>query len=109
MTIEAVFFDVGETLVDETPSWEEWADWLGLPHFTFMAVLGGVIARGQHHTRVFELLFTGFDLDEQRAARKAAGKPETVRRDDLYPDALPCLAALKAAGYIVGLAANQTA
>ena len=29
--IEAVVFDVGETLVDETRLWAEWADWLGRP------------------------------------------------------------------------------
>ncbi len=30
MAIRAVFFDVGETLVDETRAWGSWADWLGL-------------------------------------------------------------------------------
>jgi FMN phosphatase YigB (HAD superfamily) len=28
MTIRAVMFDVGETLVDETEAWGDWADWL---------------------------------------------------------------------------------
>ena len=31
------------------------------------------------------------------------------RRGDLYPDALPCLAAVRAAGYRVGIAGNQSA
>lgn len=39
--IEAVVFDVGETLIDETRQWGEWADWLGVPRFTFLAALGG--------------------------------------------------------------------
>ncbi len=38
--MKAVVFDVGETLVDETRYWDEWADWLGVPRFTFFAVLG---------------------------------------------------------------------
>ena len=41
-----VVFDVGETLVDETRVWSTWADVVGIPRLTFMAVLGAVIARG---------------------------------------------------------------
>jgi FMN phosphatase YigB (HAD superfamily) len=55
-TIRAVVFDVGETLVDETAACDHWADWLGVPRFTFQAVLGGVIALGLHHHVAFELL-----------------------------------------------------
>ncbi len=29
--INAVVFDVGETLVDETREYGTWADWLGVP------------------------------------------------------------------------------
>ena len=29
MTVAAVVFDVGETLVDETRAWQAWADALG--------------------------------------------------------------------------------
>ena len=32
--VRAVFFDVGETLLDETRLWESWADSLGIPRFT---------------------------------------------------------------------------
>jgi len=28
LAIRAVFFDIGETLIDETRIWEGWADWL---------------------------------------------------------------------------------
>ena len=62
--VRAVFLDVGETLVDETRVWESWADWLGVPRFTFLAALGGIIERGEHHLQVFELFRPGFDLDE---------------------------------------------
>ena len=53
MTIRAIFFDVGETLVDETRQWGLWADFLGVPRFTFFAVLGGIIQAGRHHREVF--------------------------------------------------------
>ena len=54
--MKAVFFDVGETLVDETPTWERAADAAGVPRFTLMGVLGGLAARGERHGRVWELL-----------------------------------------------------
>lgn len=59
MAIKAVFFDVGETLVDETRSWFSWADWLQIPRLAFSCVLGAVIAQGQHHRRVFDVLVPG--------------------------------------------------
>src|SRR6266446_6422224 len=31
MAIRLVVFDVGETLIDESRMWGEWADWLGVP------------------------------------------------------------------------------
>jgi hypothetical protein len=44
--IDAVVFDVGECLVDETREYGTWADWLGVPRHVFSAVFGVVIARG---------------------------------------------------------------
>jgi hypothetical protein len=46
VVIEAVVFDVGETLVDETREYGTWADWLGVPRHTFSSVFGAVIAMG---------------------------------------------------------------
>ena len=43
MAVRVVFFDVGETLVDETRLWRAWADWLDVPHFAFFAMMGAVI------------------------------------------------------------------
>jgi HAD superfamily hydrolase (TIGR01662 family) len=106
-TIRAVVFDVGETLVDETATWDDWADWLGVPRFTFQAVLGGVIALGLHHHVAFELLKPGIDLDAEHGARRAAGRRSHVTMADFYPDAVPCLRSLVDAGYRVGIAANQ--
>jgi FMN phosphatase YigB (HAD superfamily) len=105
--IRVVVFDVGETLIDETRHWGEWADWLGVPRFTFFAVLGGVIARGEHHRRVFDILRPGFDFAAEQGRREAAGWRHSFEASDFYPDALPCLARLRAAGYRVGLAGNQ--
>ena len=107
--VRAVFFDVGETLIDETRLWGAWADWLDIPRPTFFAALGGVIERGEHHRRAFEIARTGFDLDRERAARDAAGVPDSFEPSDFYPDALPCLRALREEGYLVGIAGNQPA
>jgi HAD superfamily hydrolase (TIGR01549 family) len=107
MTIDVVFFDIGETLVNETRQWGSWADWLGIPRLTFFAVLGGLIERGEHHRRVFELLRPGIDLARERAIRAEAGYSEHFERADFYPDAIPCLEALRRAGYRIGLAGNQ--
>jgi FMN phosphatase YigB (HAD superfamily) len=105
--IRAVVFDVGETLVDETRHWGEWADWLGAPQLTFFAALGAVIARGEPHHRVFQLVRPGLDLEAETRRRAAAGWTYHMEPSDLYPDALPCLAALAAAGFRVGISGNQ--
>jgi HAD superfamily hydrolase (TIGR01549 family) len=109
MPIHAVFFDVGETLVDETRQWGGWADWLGVPRLTFFAALGAVIERGEHHRRVFALVRPGLDLAREQAARAVAGQVDLFDRTDFYPDALACLATLKHEGYRIGLAGNQPA
>jgi FMN phosphatase YigB (HAD superfamily) len=108
MAVKAVVFDVGETLVDETRLWEDWADALGVPRLTFMAVLGGVIARGEDHRRVFELVRPDASFEALLAELQArANGSEPFGPDDLYSDALPCLRDLRARGYVLGLAGNQ--
>jgi HAD superfamily hydrolase (TIGR01662 family) len=106
-SIQAVVFDVGETLVDETRPWSEWADWLGIPRLTMFAVLGGMIERGEEHPRAAELLRPGVDLRAESARRRAAMGTSWMAAEDLYPDALPALQALRATGYRVGVAGNQ--
>ena len=106
--IEAVVFDVGETLVDETVEYHAWADWLGVPRHTFSAVFGAVIGAGRDHREVFEYFRPGFDLEAERERRAEAGRPEGYGERDLYPDARPAMAALREAGYLVIIAANQT-
>jgi HAD superfamily hydrolase (TIGR01549 family) len=107
--IRAVWFDVGEVLINETREYHAWADWLGVPRHTFSAVFGAVIARGQDYRDVFQVFRPGFDLDAERQARMDAGLGEYLNAGDLYPDARPCLQALKDTGYFVGIAGNQTA
>jgi HAD superfamily hydrolase (TIGR01549 family) len=113
VNVRAVFFDVGEVLVDESRLWALWAHWLAVPPPAFFAALGDVIARGEHHRRVFDLVrpdLAPFDVDAARTARAAAGYPEDLfGAEDLYPDAVPCLATLRTRGLRVGLAGNQPA
>lgn len=107
--IDAVFFDVGGTILDESREFATWADWLGVPRHTLSAVFGAVIARGQDWDETFRIIRPGFDLTAERERRAAAGRPETFDEEDLYPDARACLAALKDQGLLVGLAGNQPA
>jgi HAD superfamily hydrolase (TIGR01549 family) len=107
MAIRLVVFDVGETLVDESRMWGEWADWLGVTRLTFFAALGAVIAAKQHHHQVFALVRPGTDLASERAARQAQGGLTRIESRDLYPDAVPTLQRLRTDGLSIGLAGNQ--
>ncbi|HEX5825084.1 MAG TPA: HAD family hydrolase [Candidatus Limnocylindrales bacterium] len=109
MTIRAVVFDVGETLVDETRVWSEWADWFGIPRLTFLAVCGAVIERGGDHREPFEIFRPGLDLGEEVAKRDLAGVVDLIAADDVYPDAADCLRELRDAGYRIGVVGNQPA
>ncbi len=71
--IRAIFFDVGETLVDESRQWRLWADWLGVSHLTFFAAFGAVLERGEHHRRVFDYFVPNIDLAQASQNREAAG------------------------------------
>jgi HAD superfamily hydrolase (TIGR01662 family) len=100
MPVRAVFFDVGETLVDERRYWREVAELVGLPEHVLWAALGVTIERGEDHTELFRHL----------GVERPAAIDEVVVYDtsDLYPDAPACLETLRAAGYRVGLAGNQS-
>jgi HAD superfamily hydrolase (TIGR01662 family) len=106
--IRMVAFDVGETLVDETRNWSEWADFLGVPRFTFFAVFGALIAAGRHHREVFPAV-SGFDYKRAVAARHETGWRHSIRSTDFYPDAIPCIEALRKQGIKVGVVGNQPA
>jgi len=98
--VKAVFFDVGETLVNEEGYWGRVARLVGLPRHVVIAALGATVVRGERHTELFAHL--GIE-------RPAAVDEVVYGRGELYPDAIPCLAHLKADGYLVGVAGNQTA
>ena len=106
--IRAVWFDVGEVLINETREYGAWADWLGIPRHTFSAMFGAVIARGEDYRQVFQYFRSDFDLDTERQARLDAGLGEYLNGNDLYPDVRPCLQTLQDTGYFVGIAGNQT-
>lgn len=108
MPIRAVWFDVGEALIDETREYGTWADWLGVPRHTFSAVFGAVIAEGRDYREVFQHFQPGFDLDNARRQRLEAGLGEYFNALDLYSDVLPCLRWLRDHEYYVGIAGNQT-
>jgi HAD superfamily hydrolase (TIGR01509 family) len=91
--IRAVFFDVGETLFDETGIWERAADAAGVPRFTVMGILGGLAARGEHHHRVWHLL-------------RVDRPPSMFLSDELYADSLPAIADLRSRGLVVGAVGN---
>ena len=99
MSVKAVFFDVGETLVDEEGYWGRVARLLGVPRHVVIAGLGATIANGEPHTLLYERL---------GVERPAAVGDVVYGRGELYPDAVPCLARLHADGYRVGIAGNQT-
>jgi FMN phosphatase YigB (HAD superfamily) len=108
--VRAVVLDVGETLVAEERAYSAWAEWLGERPWTLAAAVGAAIARRGDVRSAFELLRPGFDLAAERAAREAAGVPDDpAALYDFYDDARPCLERLRAAGLIVGIAANQPA
>jgi HAD superfamily hydrolase (TIGR01549 family) len=102
-----VVFDVGETLVDETRQWGEWADWLGVPRLTFFGALGGLIAAGRSHRDVFALVRPDLDHALAVAERARQGWRYDIRQSDFYPDAVPCLRSLRERGFRLGVVGNQ--
>jgi HAD superfamily hydrolase (TIGR01549 family) len=107
MRIRAVFFDVGETLIDESRDWGGWADYLGVSRLSFFAALGATIERGQHHRTVFKIFRPDADFAELKRQRELSGDAFSLAADDFYPDAIPCLTRLRNEGVLVGIAGNQ--
>jgi HAD superfamily hydrolase (TIGR01549 family) len=108
--VRAVVFDVGETLIDETRIWTRWADRLGVTRLTMLGLIGACAALDQPVTWAFTQVRPGLDLDAEEAAW-AAADPDGLRSgfdaDDLYPDVVPALTALRAAGLRLVIAGNQ--
>jgi FMN phosphatase YigB (HAD superfamily) len=98
VAVEAIVFDIGETLVDETRSWGLYADAASLTRLTLFAALGAVIERRDDHRNVFQVLGVERLID-----------PVPYEIGDLYPDAIPCVQRLREAGYTLALVGNQPA
>jgi HAD superfamily hydrolase (TIGR01662 family) len=100
MAVTAVFFDVGETLVDEERWWRQLCERADLQPHVVWAALGVTIARGEEHDAIWGHL----------GHERPDGWWENISYDlgDLYPDAIPCLAEMRALGLRVGIVGNQT-
>ena len=107
MPIKAVIFDLGETLIGEDRMWAGWANYLGVSPTEFRAALDDVIARGEHHRKVFDRFRPDFDFEAARRERLGRGENRLFDAADLYPDARACLRALRENGYRIGIAGNQ--
>lgn len=105
--LKAIFFDVGETLIDETRLLHGWADTLGVDRVAFLDALDDVIFRNEPIRKVFERMKPGFDMAAARMQRKRDGLEFFIEARDLYVDAKPCLSLLKQQGLFVGIAGNQ--
>ncbi len=101
MALRAVFFDVGETLVDEERWWRVLAERSGLQPHVVWAALGVTIERGEDHNELWR------HLGVERPTSWASDL--SYELGDLYPDALACLESVRALGLRVGIVGNQTA
>jgi HAD superfamily hydrolase (TIGR01549 family) len=106
LRIRAVFFDIGETLIDETRAWSLLADWLAVPRMTMFGVLGGLIAEGRDHRELFDIVRPDIGW-KGVVARFSTEVDDRFLREDLYPDVVPCLENLNSRGHFVGIAGNQ--
>src|SRR5262245_63199121 len=100
MPLKAVFFDVGETLVDEERWWRELCERSGLQPHVVWAALGITIARGEEHDALWRHLRIEKPADRWNDV--------TYALDDLYPDALDCLRRVRELGLRVAVVGNQT-
>jgi HAD superfamily hydrolase (TIGR01549 family) len=100
VALRAVFFDVGETLVNEERWWRELAARSGLQPHVVWAALCVTIERGEEHDALWRHL--GIERPE------GWWHGLTYSLDDLYPDAIYCLERVRALGLRVGVVGNQT-
>ena len=100
MGLRAVFFDVGETLIDEERWWRILAERAGLQPHVIWAALGVTIERGEEH----DALWTAIGVE------RPVGWWESIPYElgDLYPDAIACLEGVRSLGLRVGIVGNQT-
>jgi FMN hydrolase / 5-amino-6-(5-phospho-D-ribitylamino)uracil phosphatase len=104
--IEWVCFDVGEVLIDETRIWATWAQVVGVSSLTFAAAVGYTIARGLPQERAFDLLGVS---DWRARSAEVDERFGGFRPDDVHPDALRAVEAVRTRGLRVAIVANQPA
>jgi len=109
MPIRAVFFDVGETLVDERRLYADYAMRMGVTYEFFMERIEAAMRERQPIRNVFSAVKPGFDFKAARAQRDAEGKTFVIGQHDLYDDAASTLSALRERGYFIGIVGNQPA
>ena len=97
--LTAVFFDVGETLVDEERWWRELCERAGLQPHVVWAALGVTIERGEEH----DALWGHLGIDRPDGWWHGISYELT----DLYREAIPCLEAMRKLGLRVGIVGNQ--
>ena len=98
--IRAVYFDIGETLVDRSREYAAVARSVNVSPNTFSAVLGAMIARGGG----VDETFAHFGITRE-ASRGIASVP--ITDEDLYPDARESLQRLHDAQLWIGVVGNQ--
>jgi len=104
--VDAIVLDVGETVLDRSREYADWAAFFGVPPHTFSAVFGALVSRGATVNQVLEFFGGGRSAAELRRQRP----PSVVLAEgDLYPDARPAIAALAGLGVTVAVVGNQPA
>ncbi|MGI9018418.1 MAG: HAD family hydrolase [Euzebya sp.] len=100
-----VCLDIGETLIDETRVWTTWAQVLGVTPLVLHAALGVAVAQGESHPQALARFDPGWQgrVDDFETAFGG------FIPADLYPDAVPGLAAFSEAGLAVAVIGNQPA
>lgn len=102
--IRWIVFDVGGVLVDEARVIRGWAEVLGLKEAAFILALKRGIAAGRGIGGTIREIAPGLDIKTHRA--RLAGL-EIPGESDLYPDVRTGFAALRNAGFRIGVAGNQ--
>ena len=105
--VRAVYFDIGETILDRTREYLAWAEWLRVPSHTFSAVFGAMIADGRSVRDVVAYFNPEVGFSEQRRAMSEAGRAPLISGADLYPDVRAAFRQLRELGMQVGVAGNQ--
>ncbi|MEI6158263.1 MAG: HAD family hydrolase [Roseococcus sp.] len=102
--IQWVVFDIGGVLVDEARLIRGWAKVLAMAEAAFTAALKTGIAEGKGIGGTIRGIAPELDIKAHRA--RLAGL-EIPGEGDLYPDVRAGFAALRQAGFRIGVAGNQ--